>query len=132
MAANNSISIKDHGHGIKTAKRKTEWILTSGIPKSVDDLPFVGRDGDRFIWWNVTPPKTDYWHAHHILGRAYAFKLLDLFNNPEAKYPKHILAHITNSMMGWAKTVEPGAAEGMQHGFFEVLSEYLGTGSVSR
>ncbi|MDP1679701.1 MAG: hypothetical protein Q8L02_06245 [Candidatus Nitrotoga sp.] len=127
-----SIDVKDYCEGMKIATRKTKWILSGKIPKSADDLSFVGRDGDKFSWWNVIPPKTDYWHAHQILGRAYAFELLDLFNNPKAEYSEHILAYITSGMTRWARTVEPVAAEGMQQGFFEVLSEFLGKGSVNR
>lgn len=130
---NNIISIENFGGGIKIAVRETEWTLTSCAPKSVDDLSFVGKDGKgRANWWTVIPPKTNYWHAHQILGRAYAFELLDLFNNPDAEYPEHILAYIHQGIRAWSRTVEPVAAEAIPFGFFEVLSEYLGNGKVAR
>ena len=96
-------------------------------------MPFVGTDSEgRFNWWTVTPPKTDYWHAHQMLGRGYAFELLDLVHNPEAEKPDHIISFIADAMMRWRRTVEPVAGEAIPHGFFEVLSEYLVTGQVNR
>ncbi len=91
--ANNSIKIKEHGAGIMESKRKTTWLLCGNLPKTSDDLPFVSRDTEGGTnWWSVIPPNTDYWHAHQVLGRAYAFDLLDLIHNPEAEFPEHILA----------------------------------------
>lgn len=130
---NNSIKIKKFDGGIIKATRKTSWILCGNIPKTSDDLPFVDRDAEGgMCWWSVIPPNTDYWHAHQVLGRAYAFDLLDLINNPEAEFPKHIISHIVDSMARWRATVSPCAGEAMPHGFFEVLSEYITTGKVNR
>lgn len=45
---NCSIGVKDYCGGMKIATRKTKWILGGKIPKSADDLSFVGRDDDKF------------------------------------------------------------------------------------
>ena len=130
--ANRNIKLKDIGFG-KEAKRRFVWVLGDDAPKSVDDLAFVGRDTEgRMNWWSVTPPKTNYWHAHQVLGRAYAFQLLDLMNNPEAECPEHIVSYIVDSMAHWKRSVPGCVGEAMPHGFFEVLSEYLTTGNVNR
>lgn len=127
------LAIKDLGIA-RLAVRRIPWTLCGNIPVRVSDLSFVGRDDcGRMDWWAVTPPKTDYWHAHQVLGRAYAFELLDLINNPAAEeFPAHILAYITQDMLRWARKVSPCAGETMPHGFFEVLSEYMVTGEVNR
>jgi hypothetical protein len=110
------------------------WLLFGNAAKKVEDLPFVGRDSeDRLNWWTVTPPKTDHWGVHQMLGRAYAFELLDLVHNPEAeKLNEHIISRIADAMMRWRMTAEPCAGEAIPHGFFEVLSEYLVIGRVNR
>lgn len=127
------VKAKDVDLGLKEVKRQHHWLLCGNIPKKVEDLPFVCTDSEgRFNWWTVTPPKTDYWHAHKMLGRAYAFDLLDLVHNPEAEKPEHIVGCIADAMMRWRTTVEPCAGEGIPRGFFEVLSEYLVTGRVNR
>jgi hypothetical protein len=131
--ASNNLRVKDYGGGLLTTSRKTCWNISQSAPKCPEDLPFVARDSqDRMVWWNVTPPKTDYWHAHEILGRAYAFDLLDLINNPNAEYPPHILAYVTCAIQRWSAGVPAGVAEGMMHGFFGVLSEYISTGTADR
>lgn len=131
-AANRNIKLVDFGYA-KQAKRRTSWLLNPNGPRSVDDLRFVRRDtAGRANWWAVTPPDTDYWSAHATLGRAYAFDLLDLMNNPDGECPEHILAYIASSMIPWMATVSPGAGEAIPHGFFQVLSEYMTTGEVSR
>ena len=127
------VKAKDVDLGLREVKHQRHWILCGNIPKKVGDLPFVGTDSEgRFNWWTVTPPKTDYWGAHQVLGRAYAFDLLDLVHNPEAEAPEHIISFIADAMMRWRRTVEPCAGEAIPHGFFEVLSEYLVTGRVNR
>lgn len=112
-------------------KRKTEWYVPGNAPKTADDLTFTSRDPQGCIrWWDVTLPKTDYWHAHVILGRAYAFELLDLINNPEAKESEHILSHIVSAQMRWRGPDPCGGA--IIEGFHQVISEYVTTGSSSR
>lgn len=126
--------LKVYEGGITEVRKRTRWVLCGNSPKDPDDLPFTCRDENgRYVWWTLTPPNTDYWHVHQVLGRAYAFELLDLMNNPEAEYPEHILSFITNAMMRWRLTVsQPGAGEGVIHGFFEVIGEYIATGTANR
>lgn len=63
----------------------TAWLVSSSSPRNVDELNFTSRDSDGAIRWrDVTPQKIDYYHAHQMLGRTYAFELLDLINNPKA------------------------------------------------
>lgn len=133
MAKTNVIRLTEYCAGMKQATRKMRWIIPSKNPRKPEDLNFVARDAEgRMVWWHVEPPKTDYWHVHQVLGRAYAFELLDLMNNPDSEYPEHILAYITCAMTRWASSVPAGAGEGTIHGFFEVISEFLGKGEVSR
>lgn len=127
------LRLKEYAGGITEVRKSTKWALTRNLPESPDDLPFTQRNPDgRYVWWTVTPPNTDYWHVHQVLGRAYAFKLLDLLHNPDAEYPEHILSFITDAMIYWRLTVSQPGAEGIIHGFFEVISEYLSTGMVRR
>jgi hypothetical protein len=93
--------------------------------KSVDDLPFISRDGGGQInWWDVTRPKTEYWNVHAALGRAYAYDLLDLLQNPIANLKGHEAGHILRA----AAMGDPSIADG----FFEVVGQHLTTGDVSR
>lgn len=118
-------------HGLVLRKRKTRWYTSNLSPKTVDELTFFGRNEAGFAnWWNVTLPKTDYWHAHQVLGRAYAFELLDLLNNPESEFPEHILSYIVGAQLRWQGKDPCGGA--VVHGFHEVLSEYLATGTANR
>ena len=112
-------------------KRKSEWYVSGNAPKSADDLTFTSRDSNGCIcWWDVTLPKTDYWSAHVVLGRAYAFEFLDLINNPEAEESEHILSHIVSAQMRWRGHDPCGGA--IVEGFHQVISEYAVTGSASR
>lgn len=130
---NSTTHVKNFGSGIMQTSRKTKWLITTDAPKCPEDLHFVGRDSaGRIIWWNVTPPNTDYWGAHQSLGKAYAFELLDMVNNPEAEFPPHVLAYVTDAIRRWSPGVSHCAAEGMTHGFFGVLSEYISTGTANR
>lgn len=122
-------SLADSGSGLRV--RKTRWHVSNNSPKTVDELPFFGRDERGHAkWWDVTLPKTDYWHAHQMLGRAYAFDLLDLLNNPEGEFPEHILSFIVGAQIRWQGNDPCGGA--VVHGFHEVLSEYLETGTANR
>ncbi|MFT4063353.1 hypothetical protein [Paraburkholderia sp.] len=133
MARENIIRFVDRQSGMFEATRQTKWVVTPGCPLKPEDLNFTSRDErGRFVWWDVVPPKTDYWHAHQVLGRAYAFELLDLMNNPNSEYPEHIVAYITLAMSRWAQRVSACASEGTISGFFEVLSEFMGKGTVTR
>lgn len=128
-----NLRVKDSGGGFLVTSRKTRWGIPANAPKCPEELPFVGRDDNgRIVWWNVTAPNTDYWHVHEILGRAYAFDLLDMINNPEAEYPPHVLAYVTDAMRRWGAMQPLGVAEGVTHGFFGVLSEYISTGTADR
>jgi len=115
------------------ASRTTRWYVASDAPRTPKDLPFVsGDDGAHGLnWLEVTLPKTDYWHAHQVLGRAYALDLLDLLNNPKAEFPKHILSYIVTAQMAWKPQNDP-CGRAVVHGFHEVLSEYLATGTADR
>ena len=107
------------------------WHVGDEKIKTPDDLTFTSRNekGHR-CWWDVTPPNTDYWHAHQMLGRAYGFELLDLINNPGAELPEHFLSCIVDAQMRWQGNDPCGGA--VVHGFHEVLSEYLATGTADR
>jgi hypothetical protein len=108
-------------------------IPKSGRPESADDLSFTSRDGSgRINWWDVTPPKTDYWHVHEMLGRAYAFELLDLINRPGSKEPPHVVTYVCQAVGRWSASVKNSAAGGMAAGFFDVIGEFLETGSADR
>lgn len=121
------------GTGMSYTRRAHKWAITGDGPKKPDDLSFTSRDAEgRMVWWNVTPPKTNYWHVHEMLGRAYAFEVLDLLNTPDAECPERIVSYITLDMHRWSHTVPWCAAEGIMHGFFDALSEYLVTGSADR
>lgn len=112
------------------SKISRRWFVPDGAARTVDDLNFTSRDAqNRLIWWDVTPPKTDYWHAHQMLGRAYAFDLLDLLHNKQAEpIDPHTFGHIACDIArrGFAMP------DGLYSGFFAVISEYLVTGEVDR
>lgn len=112
------------------SKKSRRWYVPDGAPCCVDDLNFTSRDPQgRLNWWDVTPPKTDYWHAHQMLGRAYAFDLLDLLHNKRAEpIPPHAFGYIACAIArrGFAMP------DGLYSGFFAAISEYLVTGEVDR
>lgn len=114
--------------------RQTRWHVPLTAPKTVDDLTFTSRDADgRIVWWDVTPPKTNYGHVHEMLGRAYAFEVLDLLNNPQAEADNAgALGYIMDAISRSRGTSSGGAGEGMASGFFSVISEYVATGSADR
>lgn len=98
--------------------------------KTVDDLSFTSRNHlGNINWWDVTPPKTDYWHAHEMLGRAYGFELLDFIHNQDKtdEASDHTLAFILAAI-----TRKHHPNDGLPFGFFEVISEYLITGVTQR
>lgn len=132
--SNHNLRVKDYIPGMVKASRKTQWLVSSTSAKSADDLSFTSRDEMGHInWWSVTPPKTDYWHVHYTLGRAYAFELLDLLHNPEAKDNNtHALGQISTTIAHWMHTVAGSAASGMADGFFSVISEFVSTGTAGR
>lgn len=116
---------------MRSAKVKRHWIVPGDAPKSVEDLSFVSRGPEKSLnWFSVTDPNTDYWGVHRMLGRAYAFELLDLIHNSQAtEVPRHALAHIANGVFRHRLT---SRSDGLMEGFFSVLSEYLITGAVDR
>jgi len=115
---------------LDSVARKTSWYVSANSPKTVDDLNFTSRDEDGVIrWWDVVPPKTDYYHAHQMLGRAYAFELLDLINNPKAKGDNdRVFACIASELVRQGHT----GNDGLYNGFFEGISEYLVNGTANR
>jgi hypothetical protein len=129
----NRLNVKPPVEDLLTVFRKTKWIISPRSPKTADDLTFTSRDDlGRIRWWDVTPPKTDYWRVHVVLGRAYAFELLDLLNNPESGDEKNTMSYISQAVCRWGPTVAGTAATGMADGFFAVLSEFLATGTADR
>ena len=123
--------VKDLGFGLEV-NRQTTWVVSNEhSPKSVDDLSFTSR-GERGInWWDVVPPKTDYWHVHEMLGRAYAFELLDLINRPSKERP-HVAAYVCKAVGQWSVSADRLADGGMADGFFAVIGEFLETGTANR
>lgn len=113
-------------------KRRPDWIL-SNTPRQVTDLPFVSKDGEgRIVWWDVEPPKTDYWIVHYMLGKAYAIDLLDHIHavreSGEEIDPK-IFGYIACEI---ARKTRSMKNDGIYIGFFETISEYLVTDTVSK
>ena len=134
IRSNGNLKAKPYLPGMVKSSRKTRWLVGSLAPKSTDDLTFTTREENAsFNWWNVTPPKTEYWAAHYELGRAYAYELLDLLNNPEAIDDNtHVLGCISTSIARWMPSVAGSAATGMADGFFSVISEFVSTGTADR
>lgn len=110
------------------AKVIQPWDLPPDAAKDVEELSFTGRDPDygRMVWWRVTPPATDYWSAHTMVGRGCALELLDLIHNPKAEVGPSVLAFIVEHM------IMSNTTQGLRFGFLEVLGEYLVTGTVDR
>jgi len=115
-------------------KKRMRWSVDSSAPKTAEELSFVRRnEKGHMVWWDVTPPKTEYWHAHEMLGRAYAFELLDYVHNPESDAHERTIGIVCKAISGWAAaTLNRTAACGMQSGFFNVLSEFIRTGTANR
>jgi hypothetical protein len=123
--------VKDLGYGLEVTRRTTWLVPKSGPPKTADDLSFTSR-GERGInWWDVVPPKTDYWHVHEMLGRAYAFELLDLINRPSKERP-NVAAYVCKAVGQWSVSADRSADGGMADGFFAVIGEFLETGTAAR
>jgi hypothetical protein len=133
-SATKGLKVKAMGETMRVASRKTQWIVSAGAAKTVDELTFTSRDAEgRIRWWDVNPPRTDYWPAHRMLGRAYAFEVLDLINNPDATdTPRHQLRCILGAIADWLPTVHGTSASGMADGFHSVISEYVATGTADR
>ncbi len=127
---NGALAFKDLGYGLEV-NRRTTWVVTNNSPKSVDDLSFTSRGERGVTWWDVTPPKTHYWHAHEMLGRAYAFELLDLINRPSKERP-NVAAYVLKAVGQWSVSADRLADGGMADGFFAVIGEFLETGTAAR
>ncbi len=117
--------------GNSSAPKKISRILQSNAPRNVDELPFTSRDeSGRIVWWDVVPPRTNYWEAHATLGKAYALDLLDLIDNPNKSEPLNertfgfIAAAIAREGTNDPRTL--GGA--IVIGFFNCISEYLISG----
>jgi hypothetical protein len=132
MANTNAVRVKKLAYGFEVSRRTTWLVPKSGPPKSADDLSFTSRDSEgRINWWDVTPPKTNYWHAHEMLGRAYAFELLDLINRPSKERP-NVAAYVCKAVGQWSMSADRSADGGMADGFFAVIGEFLETGTADR
>jgi hypothetical protein len=129
-----NLKVSEYVPGIVKASRKTRWLVSTSSPKCADDLTFTSRDQKGCIrWWDVVVPKTNYWHVHHSLGRAYAFEVLDFLNNPEAQDVNGgELGFICTAIARWLPTVAGSAATGIADGFFGVISEFVSTGTADR
>lgn len=129
-----NLKVREYAPGMVTTSRKTKWHVSSSAPKTVDDLSFTSRNHNGIIqWWDVVVPKTDYWHVHHTLGRAYAFEVLDFLNNPESQEVNgHELGFICTAIAKWLPTVAGSAASGMADGFFSAISEFVSNGTADR
>jgi hypothetical protein len=132
--ARKGMKFREYAPGMVNASQKTKWIVSSRSAKSVDELSFTSRSqAGNFCWWDVTVPKTDYWHVHQMLGRAYAFEVLDFLNNPESQDVNgHELGFISVAIARWLPTVAGTAGTGIADGFFEVISEFVSTGTANR
>ena len=133
--ANKTLTAELLAAGLHEVKRKIRWMVPSSSPKAVDELSFTARDSEgRIDWWSVQPPKTDYWHVHEYLGRAYAFEVLDLLNHPQADRDNGavVLKCILGAIARWLPTVSGTAATGMADGFYGVIGEYVATGTADR
>lgn len=87
--------------------------------RSVDDLSFTSRDHlGRIRWWDITPPKTDYWHAHVEHGRAYARELLGLMGEFDFAINGQQIGFILKAV-GESNPVN----DGMLTGFFEEIGK---------
>ncbi len=110
---------------------RAKWVVSSSAASNVDELYFTSRDAEgRICWWDVTPPKTNRWHVHAALGRAFAIDLLDLIHNgekTEALY-KHTFGFIASEIVRCGSTMDTG----LYDGFFCTISEYLITGKVAK
>ena len=129
-----NLKVSEYVSGIVKTSRKTRWLITTSSPNCVDNLTFTSRDEKGCIrWWDVVVPKTNYRDVHHSLGRAYAFEVLDFLNNPEAQDVNGCeLGFICEAIARWMPTVAGSAATGMADGFFDVISEFVSTGTADR
>lgn len=112
-------------------RENRKYLPSSSAARNVGELSFTSRDHEgRICWWDVTPPKTDYWHVHEMLGRAYAFELLDLIHNSgkDKELHKHAFGSIASEIVRRGHTMN----DGLYYGFFGAISEYLITGEVDR
>lgn len=110
---------------------RAAWNASPGAARTVDELSFTSRDElGRFNWWDVTPPKTNYWHVHEMLGRAYAFELLDLIHNPNRvdEVPTNAFGAVAAEIVRQGHKMN----DGLYIGFFAVFSEYLIEGRAAR
>ncbi|MET0063204.1 MAG: hypothetical protein ABW176_13010 [Candidatus Thiodiazotropha endolucinida] len=99
----------------------------------VDSLNFTSRDSKGLIcWWDVTAPKTNYWHTHYSLGRAYALELIDMIqlaNEKVREERKSTFGAIASTIVRKADEIPN---DGLYMGFFDTISEFLITGDVAR
>ncbi len=119
--------------------RQLHWVQFPGMPKCADDLTFTSRDDDgRINWWDVTPPKTNYWEVHRQYGRAMALELLDLIHNPEREQDEDGMAfNWFSQIAGEIARTETAcrlkySTDGVYIGFFEAIGEHLTNGIYNR
>ena len=117
-------------HDYSPINIRRPWSISESSACTVDDLIFTGRDGSgRMEWWTNTAPKTNYWHAHEQTGRAHAFDLLDLIHNKQKKgLGGHEFCCIAEAICRQYQL----SNDGMAHGFFSVISEFLINGKADR
>ncbi len=129
MSKSKLIVVQSH-EGLRQTKRNIKWYVPSQAATKAQDLNFTGKDEQgRMTWWDVTPPKTDYCHPHHALGKAYAFEFLDLIHNPDAEKSEHMFSFIACEIVRKRLSMPN---ESLYAGFFDVISQYLITGEVGR
>lgn len=131
----NGLTVKPIADSVVETSRKTAWIVNGKAPRTVDELSFTSRDSRGHInWWDVQPPKTRYASAHEMLGRVYAFEILDLLNNPSAMEEEndHILGYVMSAISKWVATVAIPGASAMAYGFFSVIGEYVASGTAEK
>ena len=93
--------------------------------RTVDELSFTARDArGLMVWWNFTPPSTQYWPAHFDLGRAYAYEALELMRDPNLQPEQdRALGFILAAVARWLPSVAGTAAAGIADGFFATIGE---------
>jgi len=111
----------------QTREIKRPWYVPEPAARRVDDLSFTGRDesGRRDWFCASNNPRTGYTQAHEMAGRCCAFEVLDMIHNKESELNGHELGFILSG-------VARHGSESVQHGFFEVISEFLTSGHVNR
>lgn len=89
-------------------------------------------------WFDPTPANTDYWEVHRQQGRAMAFELLDLINNPDRERDENgdtpnWFGYIAGAIARTETLMrQKYNTDGLGIGFFEAIGEHLMTGGYNR